>query len=298
MTATHVSCAWLKSEWTLLPLSGHRARGGGQGVDMQRARFALRRVHVSRPAQRHAPHTASWACCPPQTNRLTCLEACTLTMPPAPHPPPAEKSGWPLVFEACTLTIAAEIGDRSQIATIVRRPHTRGRNPPLARLAPAADAAVVPCVLRAGHWVHKSRVTGVWRLALARRCTPNSAVSMRILVICLTPPLHPPTTNPATPAPACPALAPQALAAAQNPYFVALGAIVGHCVATGMAVLGARGKGVTRGGGGGGMTSRDGSQGSGGSGAQDGVKKGRVGIAIQGYADNAIWCAHYGVTRV
>jgi len=58
-----------------------------------------------------------------------------------------EKSGWPLVFEACTLTIAAEIGDRSQIATI-------------------------------------------------------------------------------------------ALAAAQNPYLVALGAIAGHCVATGMAVLG------------------------------------------------------------
>ena len=29
-----------------------------------------------------------------------------------------EKSGWPLIFEACTLTLAAEIGDRSQIATI------------------------------------------------------------------------------------------------------------------------------------------------------------------------------------
>ena len=28
------------------------------------------------------------------------------------------KGGWPLVTEACTLTIAAEIGDRSQLATI------------------------------------------------------------------------------------------------------------------------------------------------------------------------------------
>ena len=54
------------------------------------------------------------------------------------------KSGWPLVLEACTLTIAAEGGDRSQIATI-------------------------------------------------------------------------------------------ALAAAQNPYLVAFGAIAGHCAATGMA---------------------------------------------------------------
>ena len=26
--------------------------------------------------------------------------------------------GWPLVVEACTLTVAAEIGDRSQLATI------------------------------------------------------------------------------------------------------------------------------------------------------------------------------------
>ncbi|KAL3893515.1 MAG: hypothetical protein SGPRY_014177 [Prymnesium sp.] len=30
----------------------------------------------------------------------------------------AEKGGWPLVVEACTLTLAAEIGDRSQLATI------------------------------------------------------------------------------------------------------------------------------------------------------------------------------------
>jgi len=58
-----------------------------------------------------------------------------------------QKSGWPLVIEACTLTVVAEIGDRSQIATI-------------------------------------------------------------------------------------------ALAAAANPFGVATGAIVGHCVATGMAVLG------------------------------------------------------------
>jgi len=29
-----------------------------------------------------------------------------------------QKGGWPLVIEACTLTIAAEIGDRSQISTI------------------------------------------------------------------------------------------------------------------------------------------------------------------------------------
>ena len=29
-----------------------------------------------------------------------------------------EKGGWPLVVEACTLTVAAEVGDRSQLATI------------------------------------------------------------------------------------------------------------------------------------------------------------------------------------
>lgn len=30
----------------------------------------------------------------------------------------AEKGGWPLVVEACTLTLVAEVGDRSQLATI------------------------------------------------------------------------------------------------------------------------------------------------------------------------------------